>query len=114
MHELAVTESILKIAIDHANRANASKVTGIYLVLGKFSSIIDDSVAFYWDILAKDTICSDAELHFERIPATLACLDCEANYTLEQELIPCPQCGSSRVRVITGDEFRLDSIEITK
>jgi hydrogenase nickel incorporation protein HypA/HybF len=112
MHELAVTESILNIALDHAGRARASKVTEINLVIGKLSSIIDDSIQFYWDFISAGTICMGAQLHFKRIPARLLCLDCQNQFTLESELSPCPACGSGRVKVIEGEEFYLDSIEI--
>ena len=114
MHELAVTESILNIATTHAIQASAKRVTDIYIVLGNLASIVDDSVQFYWDIVSQDTLCAGATLHFERKPAVLACLDCGNSYTLAGELTYCPKCQSARVKVISGDEFHLDSIEITK
>lgn len=114
MHELAVTQSILSITQMHARQANASKVTDIYLVIGKLSSIIDDSVQFYWDIVSQGTICAGAALHFERIPARLACRQCGQVYTLEGDLTPCPACGGSSIEVISGDEFHVGSIEINR
>jgi hydrogenase nickel incorporation protein HypA/HybF len=114
MHELSVTESILNIASEAAKKENARKVTQINLVIGRLSSIVDDSIQFYWDALSEDTLCSGAQLHFERIPAQLSCLDCATQYTLSGDLIPCPQCGSNRVKVVSGEEFRVDSIEIEK
>jgi hypothetical protein len=56
MHELPVTESILDIAVKHARQANAQRIADIYLVIGQLSSIVDDSIQFYWDIIAKDTL----------------------------------------------------------
>jgi hydrogenase nickel incorporation protein HypA/HybF len=112
MHELAVTESILNIAVEHASRANATRVTDIHLVIGRLSSIIDDSIQFYWDMLSENTICTGATLHFQRIPARLQCRNCENEFVLEAELTPCPACGSSQIIVLTGEEFYLDSLEI--
>jgi len=114
MHELAVTESILNIAVKHAQAADAQRVTDIHIVLGQLSSIIDDSVQFYWDIISQDTLCAGAQLHFKRIPATLKCLDCDQEYTLNGPLEPCPNCHSARVRVVSGEEFWLDSLEIER
>jgi len=37
-------------------KANASKVTGINLVIGQLSSIVDDSIQFYWDTISEGTI----------------------------------------------------------
>lgn len=112
MHELAVTESILNIAVRHAEAAQAVRVTDLYLVLGQLSSLVDDSVQFYWDTISQATICEGARLHFERVPATLLCLNCNHTYTLPDQLIACPHCGSERVKVTAGEEFRLDSIEV--
>src|SRR3990172_1832280 len=112
MHELAVTESILNIALRHAEQAHATRVTDLHLVIGRLSSIVDDSVQFYWDMISQGTICEGARLHFERTPATLLCLDCNTTYTLAGELTGCPQCGGEHVTVTGGDEFRLDSIEV--
>ncbi len=112
MHELAVTESILSIALDHAQKANATRVTDINLVIGRLSSIIDDSVSFYWEIISKDTICSKSTLHFSRIPARLKCLNCQKEYILDDELTPCPDCSSSDVKILSGNEFRVESIEV--
>jgi hydrogenase nickel incorporation protein HypA/HybF len=112
MHELPVTQNILRIAAEYAEKADAARVTDLYLVIGQLSSIVDDSVQFYWEIISKNTICEGATLHFERIPATLHCLDCGATYTLQRELRGCPACESARVQVTAGEEFRLDSIEV--
>ena len=112
MHELAVSENLLEIAVRHGEAAQASRVTDLYLRIGQLSSFVDDSVQFYWDIISKGTICEGAILHFERIPAQLQCLDCGTAYNLDGEIQPCPQCGSLRVKVMRGDELKLDSIAV--
>jgi hydrogenase nickel incorporation protein HypA/HybF len=114
MHELSVTESILEIACRHAEQAQAARVTDVHLVIGRLSSIIDDSVQFYWDLISKETLCEDARLHFKRTPAILTCQDCHQEFELTTELIPCPNCGSARIRVLSGDEFNIESIEIER
>ncbi len=112
MHEMAVTQSILDIALQHAERNGARRVTALNLVIGQLSSIVDDSVQFYWDIISKNTLCEGAILHFERIPAQMTCQECGHSYSLSHGLEACPHCGSFHIRVIAGDEFRLESIEI--
>jgi hydrogenase nickel incorporation protein HypA/HybF len=112
MHELAVTESILSIALEHAQKANATKVTDINLLIGQLSSIIDDSISFYWEIISKDTICSEAAIHFNRVSARMKCNACLNEYSMENELTPCPSCNSSDIQILSGNEFRVDSIEV--
>jgi hydrogenase nickel incorporation protein HypA/HybF len=112
MHELAVTENILNIAVQHAVRANAVRVTSLHLVIGQLSSIVDDSVQFYWDMISAGTMCEGAQLHFERRPAKLKCLDCDQTYSLSGELTDCPNCHGARIKIVAGEEFYLDSIEV--
>lgn len=112
MHELPITENILDISLRHAKRAGARRITDIYLVIGQLSSIVDDSIQFYWDIISKDTLAEGARLHFERIPANLTCQDCGREFTIDGELTPCPDCQSLHLKVTGGDGFRLESIGI--
>lgn len=112
MHELPITESILEITLRHANQANARHVKSIYLVIGQMASIVDDSVQFYWDIIAKDTIAEGAQLCFKRIPATLQCQACSLRYSPDQDDFSCPDCNSSDIKIVSGDEFYLEAIDI--
>jgi hydrogenase nickel incorporation protein HypA/HybF len=112
MHELPVTESILEIALRHAQKADATRITDLHLVIGQLATLVDDSIQFYWDMIAKDTIAEGARLHFQRIPAELLCLDCGNRYTPGDEILACPKCQSVRVKVTAGEEFRLDSIDV--
>ena len=112
MHELSVTESILEIALRHANNANAKRITNLYLVIGQLASIVDDSVQFYWDIISKDSIAEGAILHFRRLPATLSCQECNFEYSPANNSFSCPNCTSDRVKVITGEEFYMEAIDV--
>jgi hydrogenase nickel incorporation protein HypA/HybF len=112
MHELSVTESILKIAIRHGEAASAQRVTAIYLVIGQLSSIVDDSVQFYWDIISKDTIAEGAQLHFRRVPVEMVCSHCDRRYAPNRDDLACPTCGSTAVRVVSGEEFFVEAIDV--
>lgn len=111
MHELAITQSILDIALRHAQGVGAEKITNLYLVIGDLSTVVDDSVQFYWDFISEGTIAWGAQLRFRRIPAAFACQSCARAYTLAEDLT-CPACGSSDVRVTAGEEFYLEAIDV--
>jgi hydrogenase nickel incorporation protein HypA/HybF len=112
MHELAVTESILDIVLKHAGQAQACRITDIYLVLGDLSSIVDDSVMFYWDMLSEGTLAQGAELHFKRVKTEMKCQDCGTQYQPPEGDLSCPECSSRNVTIIAGEEFFIDSIEV--
>jgi hydrogenase nickel incorporation protein HypA/HybF len=112
MHELAVTESILDIAKRHATQANAARVTTIHLVIGQLSSVVDDSVQFYWDMISKDTLCEGAQLDFNRVPAEFKCSTCGTQFILDGLMTRCPSCQGTQIKIISGNEFFVESIEI--
>ena len=113
MHELMVTESILEIALRHAGQAKAGRISDLYLVIGALSSVVDDSVQFYWDFVSEGTAAEGATLHFRRIPAELACQACGHTYSPDENLT-CPACESSNIQIISGQEFFLEAIEISE
>jgi len=112
MHELAITQSLLEIALRHAEQADARRITQLNLVIGQLSSIVDESVQFYWDMISEGTIAEGAELHFERVPGRLRCLACGHTFPLDGREYTCPACSETRVIAVGGDDFRLESIEI--
>jgi hydrogenase nickel incorporation protein HypA/HybF len=113
MHELSVTESILEIALRHAREADAAAVTDLYLVVGELSTIVDESVQFYWNFVAEGTPAAGATLHFRRAPGRLACRVCGHTYG-PREALTCPACDSADVRVVAGEEFYLEAIDVNK
>lgn len=114
MHELAITESILSIAEQAAQENHGTKVADIYLVIGQLSSIVDDSLQFYWDHISHGTVCEGAKLHFERHPAILRCNSCDYQYSLGEILQPCPNCQSVDIFIEGGEELLVHHIDILR
>jgi hydrogenase nickel incorporation protein HypA/HybF len=112
MHELAVTQSILKIALQHAEKANARRVIDLNLVIGELATMVDDSIQFYWEIIAKDTIAEKATLHFRRVPAEFQCMSCFEKYHPNDGELICPICGGVGAKILAGEEFFLESIDV--
>ena len=112
MHELSVTENLLEISLRHARDARAARITDLYIVLGQLSSIVDDSVQFYWDIIARGTPAEQATLHFRRVPAELECQVCAYTYAPGDDLLACPNCSSTQVKITKGEEFYLEAIDV--
>ena len=111
MHELPITQSILNIALKHANEADAKRIENIHIVMGELSSNVDDSVQFYWDIIAKGTLAEGATLHFRRVPAEMQCVSCSEKFHPDDEFL-CPKCGNAGAKIIAGEEFYVEAIDI--
>jgi len=112
MHEMAVTQSILDIAIKHAQQAGAARITHINLVIGEMSGVVDESVQFYFDFLSQDTLAQEAKLVFDRRPAIYRCRECKLAYQPQGAEWACPDCGALSFDVVSGREFQVESIEV--
>lgn len=112
MHELPVTQNVLDLALHHAEQAGGRRIRDVYLVIGQLSSIVDESVQFYWDLLTEDTLAEGSRLHFRRVPAEFLCEICQSHYPLRGDDFGCPSCGSLQVRLLKGGEFSLEAIEV--
>ena len=112
MHELAITEDILRIAVTHGERVDAKRIMDINVVIGDLSSVVDDSVQFYFDFLSPDTLAAGAKLHFRRIAARLRCRQCGLEFEPQSMEWHCPRCQALGGEVIAGQELYVESIEV--
>lgn len=112
MHELAVTQSMLNLALEHAEGAGAQRITRINLAIGELSGIVDESVQFYFDFVSKGTLAEGAQLTFERMPACFRCRACGHEFVLQDGNWACPVCQAWGGEFVAGREFYMESIEV--
>lgn len=111
MHELAVTESIIKIASDAARRNGAPRIRAIHIVMGPFGGIVPECVQMYLDVLGKGTPVEGARLIARTLPLKVRCLDCGAESEITRRHIACPACGSLHLKRLSGTEFYVEKLE---
>ena len=112
MHELSVTQSVLDIVIEHAERASAQRILKINLVVGDLTGFVDDSIQFYFDMLSEDTLAAGAELDIQRIPPRVRCRGCGSEFEPKDLNWACPQCFAIGGDALSGQEFHVESIEV--
>lgn len=112
MHELAITQSMLDIVLERAKESGARKVGAINLVIGELSGFVEESVRFYFDFLAKDTIAEGAVLNFKSVSAQARCRSCDKPFTIKELDWSCPQCGGSDIEITAGKELSIESIDV--
>lgn len=112
MHEYAVTKNMVEIAVDEAKKAGAVRIIEIRLVIGDLSTIIDESVQLYFDIISEGTVAHGAKLLFRRVPAEFKCQSCGLVYNKPVKGFDCPNCGNLGFSTGTGKEFYIESLEV--
>jgi hydrogenase nickel incorporation protein HypA/HybF len=115
MHELSVTEGILKIALKHAAVNNVRKVKSIRLQIGKLSGLEDEWIQRYFDYLSKDTLAEGAILKIERMPIVVQCSACSTSSETEMAdmgNLACPACGGKGSTLLSGREYTVKDMEV--
>ena len=112
MHELSVTESILSYSIEEARKRNASKIKMMRLRMGPFCGLYPECIQMYLDVLAEGTIAEGAKIEAEVLPLSVLCRDCGKESEITRRSIAWPHCGSLRLKILSGKEFMITSMEV--
>jgi hydrogenase nickel incorporation protein HypA/HybF len=109
VHELSLSSAIVNTVVKHAE---GRRVSVVNLRVGYLRQVVPDSLEFYFEFVARGTVCEGARLEQEAIPAVLRCGGCEREWAIELPAFRCPTCGGSEVTVASGNEFEVESIEV--
>jgi hydrogenase nickel incorporation protein HypA/HybF len=111
MRERNAIQSIFAKALLKAREAD-KRVKSLQLAVGELSELDQPSIQEHWDELSQGTAAERAELHFRFIKAEVQCMACFSKYTPAKGKIHCPYCGSFGAKILSGEEFFLESIEL--
>jgi hydrogenase nickel incorporation protein HypA/HybF len=115
MHELAITEGILKVVLRHAAASGAGQVVGVSLRIGELSDLSDEWLQRYFDYLSRDTIAAGADIRVERSPVVFRCEACGSTFPIkirESKDLACPICSHGKTVMVSGREFTVQQIEV--
>lgn len=112
MHELAITQSMLDLVLEQAERAEAKSVGKINLVIGEMTGVVGQCVQFYFDFLSRGTPAEKAALSFKVIPTTARCRSCGKDFKLGEFDWTCPHCQGNNIEIVGGKELFVESIEV--
>ena len=124
MHELALAGAVIDTAERHA--AGRRVLLIVRLRLGELRQVVPDSLAFYFEHVARGTLCEGAVLEYEVVPASLGCrcerLRLSATWAQPRQRGQTPwrrgrrSAARSAARRMSrsrpGNEFEVESIEV--
>ena len=106
MHELSIASAILDTAERHAG---GRRVTVVSLRVGELRQVVPDTLAFYWEVVARGTRCEGARLDQAVIAARLRGAACGTEWAMAEADFRCAACGAA-AEVIGGQELEVESI----
>jgi hydrogenase nickel incorporation protein HypA/HybF len=110
---MAVAQNIIQIVEDKFSETEQKgEIKKINIKVGKLTCVEPEALRLSFDVMCRDTILKKAVLEIDSVPITVECKDCRKKLTLDKMDFNCPNCGSFRIDVKTGDELFIESFEI--
>jgi hydrogenase nickel incorporation protein HypA/HybF len=109
MHELAIAQSVLRIADGHAH---GRRVASVQLQVGHLRQVVPSALTFAFELVAEGTALEGAELQIEVVPAAGECRTCGADTILPDFPLCCARCGGCDIDVTRGEELLVESLEL--
>ena len=110
MHELAIAEAVLGVALDHAG---GRRIRSVELRVGRLRQVVPEALAFSFELVCQGTPAEGAELVLEEVPAEGDCRACRARSVLSTFPLRCERCGGLNVEIVRGEELCVDALEVT-
>jgi hydrogenase nickel incorporation protein HypA/HybF len=110
MHELSVAENIIEIAKE--NLKTGGSIKSIKVKIGKLANVVPDSLDFCFSAITKGTPFENAKLEIENVNIVAHCENCGVDSEVEGYLFQCKNCGSTEVKIVSGNELRVVELEI--
>ena len=109
MHEMALTQGIVDICLQHSA---GQRITAVVVEIGTLSGVVPEAVEFCFAACSSGTLAESARLEIKRQEAQGRCLDCSTLQPVERLYDPCRQCGSYALEILSGEEMRVVEIEV--
>ena len=101
-------------AVESAQAAGATRITGLRLRVGKLSGAVPEALEFAWDVVRRGTLAADAWLEIEPIPAVCWCEVCQDEFECADFIAECPRCRQPACELRRGRELEIASVETMK
>ena len=112
MHELAVTEGILKICKEEQEKHKFERIKEIRIKVGELTGLVPSCIDYYFQIVSKDTVAEGAKIIVDKLPIKINCSECNFEGEIERGSYSCPKCNSFKIKITNGKEFYIDSLEV--
>ena len=111
MHELSLSSAIVNTVVKHAA---GRRVSVVNLRVGALRQVVPDTLEFYFDFVAEDTVCEGATARAGADPGAAALRELRERVgdRPARVHVPALRAGRRAVEVASGNEFEVESIEV--
>lgn len=109
---MSIAQNIIDIIREHVAPDRETNVRSVKVLIGEFSGVVAESLEFCFSSLIQGTPLEKATLEIEKVQVKASCRSCGQTSSLEYGVFICPLCGSNDVKLLSGTELQIKTIEI--
>ncbi len=113
MHELGIVFHIMDSLEQVAKDNDLTKIHGVTVEVGEVSTVIPDYLTDCWSwAIKKRPLLQSCQMTVEVLPAITHCDSCGAEYGTVAHGKICPECGSEKTWLLTGNEINIKEVTV--
>lgn len=112
MHEMSLAEGVLQLIEDAARREQFSRVTAVWLEIGRLAGVEVEAMRFCFYAVMRGSVADGARLEIVETPGSGWCMACGDTVPIDESFSACPRCGGYQVQVTGGTEMRVRELEV--
>jgi hydrogenase nickel incorporation protein HypA/HybF len=113
MHEVGLMQEALRIALTHAQRSGTGRIHALTMRIGPLAGVEIEALRLAFEVVTPDTPADGAALHFDEVPVTCWCIECERIFQPAESVFRCPHCHQYSDDIRQGREFDLVAVEVS-
>ena len=110
MHELGLTDALLRMVRDIAKKEELEHVDSITLEIGELSGVVPHYMTDCWEAVTDGTEYQGTRLIIETVPGIASCMDCDEEFRIDLNSMRCPFCGSHNLTPVSGRDMTVKEI----
>lgn len=112
MHEYSLVQSLLNQVEQLRSDHNGVLVEVVTVEIGPLSGVEPQLITSAFEQLAPQQFSMMPRLEIRLVDLSIRCRACDVESSLTDISFKCPKCSSSRVKIISGDQFRLIDVRL--
>lgn len=113
MHEMSLTEGVIRILEEQARQHGFARVKTVWLEIGALSQVDGEAMATCFQAISGGSaVVAGARVVIVETPGQAFCLDCAQSVAQERRGEPCPRCGGWALQVTDGGDMRIKELEV--
>jgi hydrogenase nickel incorporation protein HypA/HybF len=112
MHEMGLAQEMIDILLGVMKDHSGKRLKTVYVDVGELVAVVPDSLQMAYQMLTADGPLQQSVLQINVLPVRSECRTCQKEFDVHSFQFCCPDCQSTQLHILSGEEFKISAVEI--